>query len=84
MWSLLILHVLHACNTTLTLGTLPSKVVLWGKVWMTGTGPVQTTISLSLLYLFFFTPRNEWHQNVLNSQILSRVTRSKIKMGTPT
>lgn len=48
-----------------------------------GTGPVQTTISLSLLYLISFIPRNEWHENLLNSQILRRVTRPKIKMGTP-
>lgn len=61
----------------------PPRLSFGARFGRHGTGTVQPAISLSLLYLFSFISRNEWHQNVLNSQILSRVTRPKMKMGIP-
>lgn len=61
----------------------PPRLSFGARFGWHGTGTVQPAISLSFLYLCSFIPRNEWHQNVLNSQILSRVTRPKMKMGIP-
>lgn len=84
MWCLLILHALHTCNTNQVFWVLfPPRLSFGARFGWYGTQPVQTAISLSLLYLFSFIPRNDWHQNLLDSQMLIRVTRPKIKMGIP-